>query len=222
MYLINAVAFDGEWEEKYEDSDIITGEEFTNYDDWHTKVTMLHSEEEKYFRLGDGDGFLKPYKGDDYSFFGILPRGDRTPEEYLQGLVENEEDIAGAIRDYIPLTVYAGIPEFTDDYDVELLDIFEKMGMTTPFDPDRADLTGIIRANADEYHMWISRILHKTHIEVDRHGTRAAAITMEQVTGDAAALDEEKYIILDRPFVYGIVDNETGFPVFIGVVNSLS
>ncbi len=28
-------------------------------------------------------------------------------------------------------------------------------------------------------------------------------------------------IILDRPFIYGIIDNETGLPVFLGCVNQM-
>jgi len=33
--------------------------------------------------------------------------------------------------------------------------------------------------------------------------------------------DDQVIITLDRPFVYGIVDNETGLPVFLGCVNQL-
>ncbi|MBR3103493.1 MAG: hypothetical protein IKH46_06685 [Lachnospiraceae bacterium] len=33
--------------------------------------------------------------------------------------------------------------------------------------------------------------------------------------------EEPVMIILDRPFIYGIIDNETGLPVFLGCVNTL-
>ena len=32
---------------------------------------------------------------------------------------------------------------------------------------------------------------------------------------------EPKYVYLDRPFVYAIVDNATGLPLFVGVVTAL-
>lgn len=32
--------------------------------------------------------------------------------------------------------------------------------------------------------------------------------------------DEPKYVYLDRPFMYAIVDTQTGMPVFIGTVNT--
>ena len=75
----------------------------------------------------------------------------------------------------------------------------------------------------EEYQVWISSVLHKTFIEVDREGTRAAAVTA--ITLDTcsavAVYNPPMYIVLDRPFVYAIVDNETGLPVFLGCVNEL-
>ena len=37
---------------------------------------------------------------------------------------------------------------------------------------------------------------------------------------DAVMSEEPKRICLDRPFVYAIVDYETGFPIFLGAVNT--
>ena len=66
-------------------------------------------------------------------------------------------------------------------------------------------------------------MFHKTHIEVDRKGTRAAAVTELAVAGCDC---EEEYIppvymILDRPFIYGIIDNATGLPIFLGCMNQM-
>ena len=35
-------------------------------------------------------------------------------------------------------------------------------------------------------------------------------------------LEEPKQVYLDRPFLYSIIDTETGIPVFIGVLNTVS
>lgn len=37
----------------------------------------------------------------------------------------------------------------------------------------------------------------------------------------APAPGKEYLIILDRPFMFGIVDNATGFPLFLGTVTKL-
>ena len=103
-------------------------------------------------------------------------------------------------------------------------DVLEKMGMTDAFSSADADFNGVMRPTDDEfYQIWISKVIHKTFIEVDREGTRAAAVTA--ITLDTCNAIEVSnppmYITLDRPFVYAIVDNETGLPVFLGCVNQL-
>ena len=58
--------------------------------------------------------------------------------------------------------------------------------------------------------------------EVDENGTKAAAATAV-VMADATSVQqpEYKYVTLDRPFVYAIVDNTTKLPLFIGAVNTI-
>ena len=58
-------------------------------------------------------------------------------------------------------------------------------------------------------------------IEVDRKGTKAAAATA--VTATEASIEEPEVIniSLNRPFVYGIIDMNSGIPVFLGVQNTM-
>jgi len=62
--------------------------------------------------------------------------------------------------------------------------------------------------------------MHKAHIEVDRKGTKATAAGFIYGAGGCAS-DEGKYVYLTQPFLYAIVNNETGLPVFMGAVNNL-
>ena len=63
-------------------------------------------------------------------------------------------------------------------------------------------------------------IIHKAHIEVDRKGTKAAAVSLGIVVCGCAPQPEEfKEVRLDRPFIYAIMHNQTGLPVFAGVTN---
>lgn len=60
--------------------------------------------------------------------------------------------------------------------------------------------------------------MHGTYIELDAHGTRAAAVSIG-ITGDGAAPPTEpKRVILDRPFLYMVVDTQYSIPLFIGAV----
>ena len=64
--------------------------------------------------------------------------------------------------------------------------------------------------------------MHKTFISVDEHGTKAAAITDITMKDYATGMPEEiKEVILDRPFVYMIIDNSTNLPIFIGTVTDI-
>lgn len=226
MYLINAMAFEGEWMNEYEASDIIEGTLFTNYDNSTTEVTMLFSAENNYFNIAGGTGFIRPYKGGEYSFVGILPEEGTSVEDFLAQLAEEGDEFAEAIRnpEYSSENVFVKIPEFSSEYFVEMSDVLKGMGMELPFDADNADLTSMVRAtNDDDYNAYIGRVLHKTFIDVNREGTRAAAVTAIETLDACAApmIEEPVYVYLDRPFVYGIVDNETGLPVFLGTVNQL-
>ena len=223
MYLINALAFEGEWEEEYEQEQILENREFTNADGSISDVTMLGSKEGRYFTLGQGEGFVKPYKGGEYAFVGILPKEGVTPEQYIAKLNASKEDFAKAVREASYEEVIVKIPEFTTDYDVELSNTYRKMGMNLPFEEKTADFTEMFESGNEEMNTWIGRILHKTHIEVDRKGTRAAAVTAVEMKCEAAVLVEEPLRIeLDRPFVYAIVETETGLPVFLGCQNAMN
>ena len=222
MYLVNALAFEGEWLNEYEDNNILEDRKFTNADGSQTDVIMLGSKENKYFTLGEGIGFLKDYKGGEYSFMGLLPKEGMDLDDYIVSLADSDADLAAAIQKAQFGTVIVNIPEFTDDYDIRMKDVLAGMGMQDVFDTEKADFTDMMEPVAeDDLLIWIDDVLHKTHIEVDRKGTRAAAVTAIEMSVVPQCKVETIRINLDRPFVYGIIDNATGLPVFLGCVNTL-
>ena len=112
---------------------------------------------------------------------------------------------------------YVKLPEFSYDYSILLNPVLNNLGMRKAF-TSSADYSNML----EDGEAMISQVLHKTHIEVDRAGTRASAVTSVTMTASALPMEEDiKYIYLDRPFVYAIVDAETGYPVFLGTVNSI-
>ena len=75
--------------------------------------------------------------------------------------------------------------------------------------------------NGGTGNLYIGSVIHKTHIEMGEKGTKAGAVTAVIMCGNAAMPEEVKEVILDRPFVYAIVDDATNIPIFIGAVNSI-
>ena len=216
MYVINALVFDAKWEEKYEKKDIRT-DKFTAQDGTETSVEMLCSEESRYLTVEGGFGVAKPYKGGHYCFVGLLPDEGTNIYDFAASL-DGEDWIAmwGAMHRE---TVMTRIPEFSYESDMTLTPVLQEMGMTDLFDMDHADLSGI--GTSPMGNLYCDGVYQKTFIQVDRNGTKAAAITWGTNRGKESAPAEPKYVYLNRPFVYAIVDNATGLPLFVGVVADL-
>ena len=118
-------------------------------------------------------------------------------------------------EEYLKYDVHVQIPEFAFDGSYILNDALKAMGLSTAFS-DTANFSGM----ADEQ-LFISQVLHKTHITVDRKGTKAAAATDAIMSKGAISIDNIKQVFLDRPFLFAIIDIESELPIFIGALNSL-
>ena len=214
--IINAIAFNGEWEDKYEGEDIKEGRVFTNAAGEEQKVTMLHSMEGTFFETDKATGFIKEYKGGDYAFVAILPKDESiNANEFLADFTA--EDYREFMDSAKSVDVSAFLPEFSYDYSNQgLIGVLEDMGMVAPFTME-ADFS-----NMTDVEAYISSVVQKTHIEVDADGTKAAAATAVTVYAKGAIVEPDYEVVeLDRPFAYMIVDTETDTPVFLGTVNSI-
>lgn len=218
MYLVNAAAFDAKWYNEYEDKNISEDAVFTNYLGEEEKVNMLHSKENRYLESDDATGFVKYYKEGKYAFVGMLPNEGVVLEDYINSLTG--QSWLEMYENYENIDVYVEIPEFSYDYGTELNNPLRDMGLTEAFITE-ADFSKM--ASTSTGYLYIDKVIHKTHIEVDRNGTKAAAVTAITMTDTCSAElieDEPKYVYLDRPFLYAIVETDTGLPVFMGTVNT--
>lgn len=219
LCLINALAFEAKWETDYEEDRIYDGI-FINADKTEADVQMMHSTEYEYLEGENCTGFVKNYLGGKYAFAALLPDEDTSLEEFLSGLTDTKlSDILNNIQNNTE--VYAGIPEFKCDYSTDLNDVLAEMGMPSAFDPETACFDKMALVSGEDS-LYISDVIHKTYIEVDRKGTKAAAATAV-IVDDGCAIDEDppKVVVLERPFLYMILDRENNLPVFIGVVNAM-
>ena len=227
--IVNATAFEGAWLVPYEEHQVEEGETFYTEDGSEENADMLYSEEGFYIEGKIGDktvtGFKKSYE-DGYSFVALLPEKGTAVADCVKAL--DGSTFASLLNNGRYEKVKTAIPEFTSEYTVNnLISTFEKMGIKDIFSPDMADLSDMATAAAPggdaAYNLYISKILHKTFIEVNRKGTRAAAVT-EMVAGCTSMPRPEEIhtVRLDRPFVYAIIDDVTATPIFIGTVMSVA
>ena len=214
MYLINAVAFDAEWENIYTEDEVRDGT-FTTESGETRAVQMMYSDEGKYLDDGNATGFLKYYADGEYAFVALLPNEGESLSDYISSLTG--EGLLDTIRNAQDFKVEAAVPKFQDEYSVEMSDILKSMGMTDAFNGGLADFSGL--GASESGNIFISRVIHKAYIAVDEKGTKAGAATaVEMSLTSAIDPSEVKTVYLDRPFVYAIIDCVTDLPVFIGTV----
>ena len=207
--LINATAFDAKWENYYYDNFVEDGT-FTDANSNEQSVTMLISEENEYINGDNCTGFIKKYKGGKYGFAAILPDSNVSISDFVGSL--NGDKLFKMLQNAESTNVVAKMPKFEYEYSAELSEALKALGMPTAFS-DSADFSGI---SGDKLH--ISDVLHKTKISVTEEGTRAVAATGVVMS---AAPDGDKQVILNRPFMYMILDNETMLPLFAGVYTGI-
>lgn len=213
MYLVNALAFDAKWQEPYEDYQVRNGV-FTTEDGTETDVTMMHSEEYAYLEDDMATGFIKYYDDRAYAFAALLPDEGITVEEYVASLTG--EHLHEMLSNPEGVPVFATMPKFESEYDVELSDVLQEMGMVDAFDAIRAEFP-YIGTVSDGLNIVISRVIHKTFISVTENGTQAGAATVVEMRAEGAAeMIEYRTVTLDRPFVYMLIDCENNIPLFIG------
>lgn len=209
MMLVNAIAFDAKWETPYTNDDI-EKLEFNSYSGKLKKTEFMCSTESVYLSDSDAVGFMKPYKNGRFAFAALLPDENTGIDDYVASLSEDKlmKIFSSAKKNE---EVDVKMPKFRAEYSTQLIDTLKKMGVKDAFDNKTADFSSLIE-NRDAY---IATVVHKTFIEVDENGTRAAASTL--VGADTMSLMEPYSVCLNRPFVYMIVDTETNLPLFIGV-----
>lgn len=218
MYLINALAFEAQWREIYEESQIRDGI-FTTEEGLELSAELMYSTESIYLHDDLAGGFIKYYAGGKYAFAALLPNEGVSVSQYMDSLTGSHLQILlnrGETR-----TVTAAIPKFEAAYSAELSDVLAKMGMPDAFDGAVSDFSRM--AQSTDGNLYISKVIHKTYISVDAQGTKAAAVSAVAMDTECAAeVTDPVEVILDRPFVYMLIDVQTGLPFFIGTMMNIN
>ena len=217
MYLINALVFEAEWQDIYAETDIFT-RDFTLENGTKKSVELMCSEENTYIETAKSTGFIKPYANRKYAFAALLPNEGVTVSELIDSL--DGKTVIDALANGRRITVSAAIPKFEYDFSTDLSETLKAMGMTAAFDGAKADFSGIGEVMLDG-RTRIGRVIQKTFISVAEKGTKAGAATAVQMSNDSVPFIT-KSVILNRPFVYMLIDLENNVPFFIGTFEDVN
>lgn len=215
MFLINAIYFKGAWKAEFDKND--TEEKPFYLADGSTKnVAMMKIENDfsVYFEP-DYSAIDLPYGQGNYSMVVLLPNDDSSLNELINQL-DNEEWNTLMQSMGEPSAWNLELPKFKFEYENTLNNELIDLGLGVAFS-DLADFTRINKNGG----LKISRVKHKTFVEVNEEGTEAAAVTSVVMELTSVGPNTNTFII-DHPFLFVIKEKYTNAILFIGTVTDPS
>jgi serine protease inhibitor len=205
LILLNALAFKGVWQMKFNPKDTIRGYPFNTSSSGTVPVDMMFLRGSRIivsWKRGYSAMCL-PYKtppsGQAPSFIAYLP----DPNKSLLDVVEaiRHEGVPTDFRSI--LLAEFGLPTLEMETDLDIYPVLGEVGFPLSRDfPEMGPGPNLVAS-----------ILHKTFISLDEEGTRAAPITAIKMGRGRGP----KSLVFNRPFAFSIVTGNSNLPLFIGV-----
>lgn len=210
MVLLNTLYFKGEWKEKFNPALTRDGS-FVLSDGTKTSTKFMSQtySKAKYIDCDSAKGMVLPYVNERFAFVAILPNeqigkylSSLTPDDFKNLLSSAEEKFADLL-----------IPKFEVTVGYNLNSELNNMGITSAFDPGKADFSLMGDARS---HLYLGLVRQNTVFKLGEKGTEAAAATVAMMTLGIP----RNLIRLDHPFLYALMDMQTGTPLFLGVMDN--
>ena len=221
LVLANAIYFKGKWLDPF-DKNLTKERPFHPAVGAAKNLPMMEMTKSFSHRKGSGYQAVRlPYMGYNLGMYVFLPDPGSSPVKLLQ-IMDGDKWRRVTMPGFKEHDVHLMLPKFKLENTFELTSPLKSLGMKTAFNnlkskPD-ADFSGMF---SDQH--FVSEVRQKTFVEVSEEGTEAAAVTgmMFESLGIHEPPPPPFEMIMDRPFLFTIVDARTEMIVFMGVVNDL-
>ncbi len=215
MILVNAIYFNGKWKVQFVKSNTINGS-FTPGSGSPVSVPLMKVKEQFGYSQQSGYEALKmPYGRGKFSMVLLLPAVGKAPDQLIGQL--NPSVWAGLKTSLaIPQMVDVWLPRFTFNWESDLKDILSSLGMGVAFSITQANFSKI---NPND-ELFITKVKHKTYIQVDEEGTEAAAVTSVEIGPTMVNPNSIPVFHAIRPFLFFITEEDTGAILFVGKVEN--
>lgn len=206
MFLINAVYFKGSWANEFDSKNTYERAFHTNASSFQETSFMTGEMECGYYQANDYSAVELPYGNGHFSMVIILPNS-HLDDVFISTL--DQDKFNSCVDNMVTQKVQVTFPKFKFECDLELNDLLKAMGMPTAFN-ESADFSGIVNGGG----IFISKVKHKTFVEVNEEGTEAAAVTSVEMM--ETSMPNYTNFMADRPFVFAIREKDTNAIMFIG------
>ena len=211
MVLANAVYFRGKWEDPFEVKN--TKDRAFHLRAGRQKMIPMMEQTRKFtYRRGSGYQAARlQYEGWALGMYVFLPDAGSSPEKLISILNGDtwQRVTKPGFSDREGTVV---LPRFKLEYGVELKEPLKALGMRAAF--GKADFSGI-----SDRGLFVSAVRQRAFVEVNEEGTEAAAATMMNIESTGPSIPLKPFqMIMDRPFLFLIEDQQTKTILFMGVV----
>lgn len=209
LILTNALYFKATWLREF-DPTKTADLPFTKGDGTSTTArSMMLKGRMPYIETDSFQAVRLDYKGQQFSMIVVLP--EKGKEKTVSAA-----DFETARKGFKDESVLLRLPRFHVDERVGMVPLLKKLGMQKAFARD-ADFSRM----STDIPLMIGNVVHQSFVKVGEKGTEAAAATAVVMLPRSARPSQETYreMIVDRPFHFFIVDNQTGGILFVGRVD---
>jgi serpin B len=217
LVLVNAIYFLADWANQFE-KERTKDKPFEV--DASTKKTVPTMFEKSSFGYAAQDGVKVvelPYKNQEASMFVVLPDKKDGLAEVERGLTKAKLDAwtKAVKREDVELS----LPRFEiATPSMELAEELSALGMPDAFKRGKADFTAIANPPKPADRLFIAKVFHKAFVKVDEKGTEAAAATAVVMAKGGGMPSKGTVVDVDHPFLFFIVDKQSGLVLFMGRV----
>ena len=217
VVLANAVYFKGTWELPF-DKESTQDEPFYLESGKEVQAPLMHLHKEvRYLKANGYQAVDLAYAGGDVSLVVLLPdrqKGLRDLEKMLSAPMLDE-----CVTHTHKRLVQIVLPRFKLSWGDDVGPRLAAQGMPLAFEPLRADFSGMNGyVPPHEESLSISRVFHKTFLDLNEEGTEAAAATavIMDYLGSYSPVEPDPIFRADHPFLFAIRERKTGAILFLG------
>ena len=209
MYMLNAIYFKADWTAKF-NKKFTRKMDFTLTNGTTVKRELMHIKALTLYGQDDTCSVLRlPFGSGAYSMYVLMPAEGMTTTDLIQGMTI--QDLNKHLDNIFKAEVDILLPKFETSSNTELINTLTDMGITSAFDPYRADFSNMANAG-----LCVSKMLQKAKIEVNEDGAKAAAVTLSGFVLTCYEPTPQVDFHATRPFLYLIREESTQSIFFIG------